>query len=599
MLVTVSEFNTYIILIACLVMHTWVSEVAAEELPGWHEKLYETQSAAKQAKARLDARGAIHSSIEERQEVVPLTQLRMGPFSQILQAQKVQQKLAQQGVDTQIFGNRQLGELWISLGIFKNPDYLKRTKNKVESLGYEVFTQPFETQQIRYLVKWQWGDRVVEQDQTNQKIEPNSDIPTPPGVPFAPIEIKNEVYTELGRSTAEHETYPNYLRIRSELNWPLAQNWKIRLGARADAYLLSAVNETKEHKILLDEAFLRYSNSFARLTLGSQTVIWGQADEFSPLDLLSRQDVRRGWIDELAERRLATPAVRVEWFIGTAKLDFLYMPKALSPLTAERDQFWTLISPMRGELLGFSDDPILSTLVNRGSLSIEKEELESGGIRLTHSFRAMDWGISYLETQNPVPYYVISPTVVQNLNLSNNDVDLALAASNGPTFFEVHPKIRATGLEFSWDMGLSLLRIELVKLQDVPVTGLDLAILESEQLNWIVDMEFYPGDRDARINIQFTGNRKTAEAPFLDDNESYTLNGQVEYAFAHDRIRFQLRSRVGLSEEEYYLSPKLIFRNFEPLELTVAYHAFDGEAQTVGGFFDSRDYIALGGKLTF
>lgn len=598
MLIAVSHFRTLIFLVTLFVINTLLSTLVAQEHSNWFEQMYETQSAAQERVDVLVAQGATNISIEKKQTLVLFTQLRIGPISQMDEAQRVQRRLAQHGVETQIFGNQHIQQLWISVGIFKSRDYLQRTKNRVESLGYKVDSHPFEQQQLRYIVRGYLAEDGTEQRQEVLDSVPEKTTEVTSAL-FASIELKNELYSELGRSTAEHETYPNYLRIGSELNWALSPGWKIRIGARADAYVLSAVNEVRDYKLLLDQAYLRYRGESARLTLGAQTVIWGQADEFSPLDLLSRQDIRRGFIDELPERRLATPALRLEWFLGSAKLDVLYIPNSLSPLTADRDQFWTLMSPQSGQLLGFSETPLIARLVTQGSLSIREEEQESGGIRFTQSLNSMDWGMSYLETQNPQPYFIVSPEMLQNLVLSNNDVDTALAATSGPTFFEVHPKIVATGLEFAWDLGLSLLRFEVANLQDMPVTGVDLALLESEQLHWILDMEFYPGDKDTRINIQLTGNRKTADEPFLDDDETYALNGQLEYAFANDRVRFQLRSRIGLSEEDYYLSPKLVFRNFEPHELIVAYHTFDGDEQTIGGFFDSRDYLALGWSVAF
>ena len=60
------------------------------------------------------------------------------------------------------------------------------------------------------------------------------------------------------------------------------------------------------------DTYVRYRNGDTRLTLGAQTIIWGRVDEIPLADRVSRVDLTRFALDDLADRRRAQLATRWE-----------------------------------------------------------------------------------------------------------------------------------------------------------------------------------------------------------------------------------------------------------------------------------------------
>jgi hypothetical protein len=61
----------------------------------------------------------------------------------------------------------------------------------------------------------------------------------------------------------------------------------------------------------------------------------------------------------------------------------------------------------------------------------------------------------------------------------------------------------------------------------------------------------------------------------------------------------RLRYFVGLDVQDLYLNPQIAFVGFEPHEIYLAYHYFDGAEQTLGGFYQQNDLVTLGWRMRF
>ncbi len=111
---------------------------------------------------------------------------------------------------------------------------------------------------------------------------------------------------------------------------------------------------------------------------------------------------------------------------------------------------------------------------------------------------------------------------------------------------------------------------------------------EVESVNWAAGMEFHPGDGDTRVNLQLTGNHLTDADNSLERDDVYNFNGSVEIPFAEERWRANMRFFVDLDEEGLYINPEIAYIAWEPHELYLEAHYFDGDEGTLGGFHEDH-----------
>jgi hypothetical protein len=142
-------------------------------------------------------------------------------------------------------------------------------------------------------------------------------------------------------------------------------------------------------------------------------------------------------------------------------------------------------------------------------------------------------------------------------------------------------------------------RLEGVWLSDTPATRLDGRYTTVESINWGAAVEFYPGDGDTRVNIQLTGSNMINAPDVLDRTAIYSINGSVETPFAHNRWRAKTRFFVGLGENDIYINPEIAYIGWEPHEIYLEGHYFQGGDGTPGGFHEDHSLLTLGWRVRF
>ena len=417
----------------------------------------------------------------------------------------------------------------------------------------------------------------------------------------APSIALEQVWIEAGILTQDRSQArtSNYLHADLAVDWPLASRWSVRLGARLDGYLQTGAEDFDRLEVDLGESYLRYQDLDRRVTLGPQIVTWGRVDEMPPTDRLSVQDLSRMLLDDLEDRRRAVLAARWEEFIGDVKIDLLYVPRLRAAEMPHQDSIWSPIDQTRGRIIGMPVNPLMAPLIQAGS--VDENEGGSGGwgLRLSRPGRGLDYALTVQNTRPSVPYYGLDPRVRESLLA--RPWDLAGALSAAPeTFVARYPRTWVVGGDLGLVTDNATWRLEAAWLSDQPATTADLRVIAREAIEWVAGVEFYPGDRELRVNLQLGGGQ-LLDAPVgvLDRRKTLELFGDLETNFARDRWRARLRFFKGLDANDLYLNPQLVFVGFEPHEITLAYHYFDGAEQTLGGFYEDNDLVTLGWRMRF
>ena len=377
----------------------------------------------------------------------------------------------------------------------------------------------------------------------------------------------------------EADTYST-LRASAYVLWQPSRNWEFRAGARLDG--MSQNGGSTDHRELLadyGDTYVRYRNGDARLTFGAQTIIWGRADEIPLADRVSRTDLTRFVLDDLPDRRRAQLAARWEQTFGEYKLDAVFLPVFRGAQLPDVASIWSPINRSTGQVLGIAPGPALAALV--GAARIEEDEHGSGGgaLRLTKTGAPFDFGVTLARTRQSLPYYRVD---VPNLTLT-----------------AVHPFNTFVGADLERVSGGLTWRMELGYTDNVPVTLPTTAMDSTHSLDWIGALEFFPGGKDTRVNLQLVAHALQTDRSILELKEYYGANGEIETRFGQGRWKAGMRFSSGFNVHDVYLSPKLSYVGWEPHELYVAAHYFDGEARTLGGFHQDHSLITLGLRSKF
>lgn len=375
----------------------------------------------------------------------------------------------------------------------------------------------------------------------------------------------------------EADTYST-LRTSAYVLWQPSRNWELRAGARLDG--MSQAGGQADHRELLadyGDTYVRYRSDNTRVTLGAQTIIWGRADEIPLADRVSRADLTRFVLDDLPDRRRAQLAARWEQTFGEYKLDAVLLPVFRAAQLPDVASVWSPINRTTRQIIGI--DPSLTTWVNTARVEEDEHGNGGGGIRLTRAGQPFDFGVTLARTRQSLPYY---------------RVDLPTA-----TLTAIHPFNTFVGADLEWVRGGMTWRMEAGYTRNVPVTLATTAMDSTDSLDWIGAVEFFPGGGDTRVNLQLVARALQTDRSILELKEYYGVNGEVESTFSQGRWKASMRFAGGFNVRDLYISPKISYVGWEPHELYLAAHYFDGEARTFGGFHQDHSLISLGLRTRF
>lgn len=407
----------------------------------------------------------------------------------------------------------------------------------------------------------------------------------------------DRIRLEYGRFESDSPAdYQLYGHTRGKINWQQG-NWEIQAGARLDGYREhpdqhSASDDSasqnsasankgnwRDVKLDYDETFIRYRSEQGILTVGAQKIIWGRIDEVPPTDRLSTHDLRRGMQDDLEDRRLASAALRYEHFIGRDKIEAFYLPRLRAAEMSDDRGVWYPINQRESTIFGIETTPFIESLVRTVAIDDDEPNTEGGfGLRFNHLGEGFDYAVAVQHGVGTLPYFAYNPArnlvEVQYLRSTTVSADMGMEALGG-----------TLKLEAAWN-------------SDTPITRTDGRFDSTESLAWGIAMEWFPGDGDARLNLQVLGNYLLNAPDVLDRDEMVTLNGSLEWPFANNNWRARVRFNVGLDMTDLYFNPELTYTGFNNHEIYVELHQYDGDTGSIGGFYEDNSSINLGWRIT-
>ncbi len=371
-----------------------------------------------------------------------------------------------------------------------------------------------------------------------------------------------------------------YLHGQATALWTPSPHWDLQASLRADGYSQHGGSDWDRADLDYDETFVRYRADNFRITAGAQKIVWGRIDEFPPTDRLSTHDLTRYIMDDLADRRRASPAIRYEHFFGQQKLDLVFLPYFREAELPGSSSVWFPVNRQSGEILGLRSTPATVALVKSAPVDVDAPDSDGGfGLRYSGAGAGVDYALTVQKARQSLPYF------------SYNSVRGVLEAK--------YPRSWLVGGDVGVEAMGAIWRLEAGWLSDAPVTRMDGSYDTVKSLNWGAGVEFFPGDGDSRVNLQLTGINHIDAPAVMDRTEIYLFGGSFEIPFAQDRWRLKGRFYKGLDTHDLYLNPELAYTGWESQEVYLEAHYFDGAAGTPGAFHQDNSVLAVGWRAKF
>lgn len=370
--------------------------------------------------------------------------------------------------------------------------------------------------------------------------------------------------------------------VRSQpfLQWQPDSRWELRLAARLEGDWQSGGSQASDRTgVSLGDSYVRFRGEDTRISLGAQTIVWGRVDGVPLIDRVSRVDLRRFALDELAERRLPQWAVRWEQGLDDFKLDAVWLPHFRAAELPQDGSVWHPVSRSRSQIIGTEPVPALGALYREAALVEQDGGSGGGAVRLTRTGEPFDMGLTLAHTRQPLPYFQLDATRARLTML--------------------HPYTSFAALDAEVVRGNATWRAELGYTKDLPLTMSSGATVRSSAIDWVGGVELFPGGRNTRVNLQLVAHMARTDRSVLEIKRYYGANGEVETSFGQARWKAALRFATGFNVRDNYISPKISFSGWEPHELYVAAHLFSGEARALAGFHRQHDTLVVGMKTRF
>jgi hypothetical protein len=392
----------------------------------------------------------------------------------------------------------------------------------------------------------------------------------------------DEAWAEYGHFTRSDSESDNslYGKIAASANWQPNSAWELQLAGRVDGYDEDGKNSFTDINADYGDSYVRYRTDNLTLTFGTQTVVWGRLDELPLSDRVSTADLTRFVLDDLEDRRRSNPVIRAEAFLGSGKLDLVWLYDFRGAELPDKDSVWYPVNRETGRIIGFDPDDIPPAGVKNTRISDDAPSGDGGfGARYTRTHSFADMGVTVAHTRQSTPYY---------------------RSAGAGRIEAVYPRSWAYGADAAIDAAGATWRVELLYSSDNPVTRKNLGYTTTPAMSWGGGVEFHPGDGETRVNLQLMGmNLIDSPSSILDRKEVYSLNGEVETPFDRNRWRAKLGFYAGLGDKDIYLNPEIAFLGWEPHEFYLALHYFDGDDNTFGGFHEDHSSVNLGWRADF
>ena len=386
-----------------------------------------------------------------------------------------------------------------------------------------------------------------------------------------------------------------HLEVQLEGKYVLNQTLQFVLAITAN-YFAYNNNSDWHHdgEVSLYNAYVNLALSNINVKVGNQIVIWGKADEISPLDNLNPEDMRDGFVRRRVERKLPIPMVNVEWSQDIYKLQGVFIPFFKRAKLDLCGTDWAFFDHIRDEIGAFA------VVEEKPPKTLGNSEV---GVRFAGKVRALDYAVSYLHTRADLPAVdsLTTPPGFQFTIPHPTVRDLALfAQATGQTIRLTHNHQDVFGVEFETVLGSIGVRGDMAYIADKSFLTRALRAINRPVFQYVVGAD-YNGLGNLYVNFQFSQSviqdyEKTILSFTKLTNEFYSTISKELFA---NNLKVALRVFYNITRASYYYNPYVVVQYWPNVNMEFGGDFLGGPRDTVPGFFRDNDQVYATLKVFF
>jgi len=317
------------------------------------------------------------------------------------------------------------------------------------------------------------------------------------------------------------------------------------------------------------------------LTVGKQTVVWGESDGLKVLDVVNPTDLREFGLADFEDSRIPLWTVNAEIPIKEATLQLLWIPDTSKHNIPEMGSTFDLVN------IDLPD----SINLNIENYARPRDGFKDSdfGARLSGFWKGWNLSLNY--------FYHYDDTPV---------VYLALAAGDDGVTVTVSPEYERTHLiggTFSKAFGDLTLRGELgystKKYFDASILFDPDGVHETGEFGYVIGLDWF-GIRDTMISFQLFQSILDHDAPGLGrDRVDNTITFLVRRSLKNDTLSVYNILVHNLNHGDGYVRPKISYQVNDEMSIWTGFDIFYGGDSGLFGQFDDKDRLVMGMEWSF
>ncbi|TDX51948.1 hypothetical protein [Orenia marismortui] len=361
-----------------------------------------------------------------------------------------------------------------------------------------------------------------------------------------------------------------------------------------------------EDDIELEEGFIRLYYDNYDLEIGKMKVVWGKGDKLHVVDNLNGEDLTDFINPEYLERQIGQEMAKLNYYIGTAKLEAVYTPEFTpNKLAAEGNWVTSEVNQIKNLKSSFIDHFGLAPAARLEDeiMNSKSTKFEDGqfALRYTNSKDGYDYGFSFYQGKIKNPSMDQRSLVklkqggYDNSQIFLNDLDLH------------YDDVTVFGAEFSSVLAGINSRAEFAYYLTEDTSGDD-PLVHNNKLAWIIG-----GDRDLplhnmNLNLQIKSELildkenvedKEYDVDYADDYFTNMLVLKVSDKFKNETVLPELSLIYNLESADYILDNEVELKLKDDTSIKFNYKLFGGDDNETFGQFKNNDYLSVTANYQF
>ena len=422
------------------------------------------------------------------------------------------------------------------------------------------------------------------------------------------LQIQGATDLSHGERLEDHWDSRNQIEVILDGEMSEALTYQVSGRAKGDFYGNGDVDQDIDFDLY--DSYLKYSADRFDLKVGNLVVQWGKLDEVVLTDNVNAQDLDQFIIPWKEDRKLATPMVQAEVYLGDTTVELIASPHPSIDRITFFDTDWAFFRHNRELGAHMASDDATADFFRTLGVDVEAPgwgDVEYGG-RVRTTVRRVDFAVSALVHHQRTPVFR-GDTLALGAAFDPEATAATLAAlpeqertflltSTDRDITADYPWVVTLGGAFETTVGDYGVRGEIAHTINAEYQAADLDVAEADQTlaGLGIDLTY-----DALYtNLQVVQQWVQQSTPLLfTRKQAATLVFVLEYETFQGTVTPAFYTAWDFGDNSAFIRPRVLYKESDHLTLDFGFHFFLGDKTTALGAFSANDQVYLMATLSF